>query len=105
MCIKFDPNNDVIKLCMSGMNLEGSGNIEDATTMFHKAWHESTDDCRPWSWQASKAAFAVLYSITSTAKPTTKKGEFRQKSSKWCRYVPKNRKTVFPHTAKVLKNG
>lgn len=44
MKIKFDPNNIVIKLCMSGMNLECSGNIEDATTMFHKAWHESTDD-------------------------------------------------------------
>ena len=44
MSIKFDPNNVVIKLCMSGLNLEGSGNIEDATTMFHKAWHESTDD-------------------------------------------------------------
>ncbi len=41
---KFDPNNVVIKLCMSGMNLEGSGNIEDATTMFHKAWHGATDD-------------------------------------------------------------
>lgn len=44
MNIKFDPNNVVIKLCMSGMNLEGCGNIEDATTMFNKAWHESTDD-------------------------------------------------------------
>ena len=44
MNIKFDPNNVVIKLCISGMNLEDSGNIEDATTMFHKAWHEATDD-------------------------------------------------------------
>jgi tetratricopeptide (TPR) repeat protein len=44
MHIKFDPNNVVIKLCMSGMNLESSGNIEEATTMFSKAWHEATDD-------------------------------------------------------------
>lgn len=44
MNIKFDPNNVVIKLCISGMNLEDSGNIEAATTMFHKAWHEATDD-------------------------------------------------------------
>lgn len=44
MNIKFDPNNVVIKLCMSGMNLEDSGNIEDATMMFQKAWDESTDD-------------------------------------------------------------
>ncbi|MGC7873310.1 NAD(+)--rifampin ADP-ribosyltransferase [Desulfosporosinus sp. SYSU MS00001] len=44
MNIKFDPNNIVIKLCMSGMRLEDSGDIEDAITMFHKAWHEATDD-------------------------------------------------------------
>jgi rifampin ADP-ribosylating transferase len=44
MSIKFDPNNIVIKLCMMGMNLEDGRNIEDATTMFQKAWHESTDD-------------------------------------------------------------
>jgi rifampin ADP-ribosylating transferase len=44
MNIKFDPNNVVIKLCMSGMSLEDDGNIEDAIMIFHKAWHEATDD-------------------------------------------------------------
>ena len=44
MNIKFDPNNAIIKLCVSGMGLEDSGNSEDAITMFHKAWHEATDD-------------------------------------------------------------
>jgi len=44
MNIKFDPNNAIIKLCMSGMGLEDSGNSEDAITMFHKAWYEATDD-------------------------------------------------------------
>jgi hypothetical protein len=44
MNIKFDPNNVVIKLCLRGMSMEDSGNIEDATTMFHQAWHEATDD-------------------------------------------------------------
>jgi tetratricopeptide (TPR) repeat protein len=44
MNIKFDPNNVVIKLCMSGMGLEDSGNIEDAVKVFHKAWQEATDD-------------------------------------------------------------
>ncbi len=29
---------------MSGMGLEDSGNIEEAIKMFHKAWHEATDD-------------------------------------------------------------
>ncbi len=44
MNMKFDPNNAVIKLCMRGMSLEDSGSIEEAITMFHKAWHEATDD-------------------------------------------------------------
>nr|WP_218921369.1 NAD(+)--rifampin ADP-ribosyltransferase [Bacillus massilionigeriensis] len=42
--MKFNPNNVVIKLCVSGLELEDSGNIEDALTMFHKAWNEATDD-------------------------------------------------------------
>jgi rifampin ADP-ribosylating transferase len=44
MNIKFDQNNVVIKLCMSGMNMEDGGNVEGATTMFHQAWHEAKDD-------------------------------------------------------------
>lgn len=44
MNIKFDPNNIVIKLCMMGMSLEDSGNVEIASTIFHKAWNEATDD-------------------------------------------------------------
>lgn len=44
MNIKFDPNNIVIRLCVMGMGLEDSGNIEEASKMFHKAWNEATDD-------------------------------------------------------------
>lgn len=44
MNIKFNPNNAVIKLCMNWMRLEDSENIEDAIKVFHKAWHEATDD-------------------------------------------------------------
>ena len=44
MDAKFDSNNVVIKLCMSGMSLEDSGKIEDAFMMFHKAWSEASDD-------------------------------------------------------------
>lgn len=44
MNIKFDPNNVVIKLCIMGMSYEDSGNVEEASTMFHKAWNEATDD-------------------------------------------------------------
>ena len=44
MSIKFDPRNGIIILCMMGMNLEDSGNLEDATAMFTKAWREAADD-------------------------------------------------------------
>lgn len=44
MNIKFDPNNNVIKLCIMGMSLEDGGNVEEASAMFHKAWNEATDD-------------------------------------------------------------
>lgn len=44
MNIKFDPNNNVVKLCIMGMSLEDGGKVEEASTMFHKAWNEATDD-------------------------------------------------------------
>lgn len=44
MNIKFDPNNAVIKLCMTGMNMEEGGNVEGAITLFQQAWHEAKDD-------------------------------------------------------------
>ncbi|MFJ7667652.1 NAD(+)--rifampin ADP-ribosyltransferase [Lysinibacillus sp. NPDC097195] len=44
MNTKFDPNNIVIKLCMSGMNKEDAGDDEGATKMFHQAWNEAQDD-------------------------------------------------------------
>lgn len=44
MTIKFDPNNRVISLCMNGMSLEDSGDIEGARKVFQQAWLEATDD-------------------------------------------------------------
>jgi rifampin ADP-ribosylating transferase len=44
MNIKFDPNNAIIKLCMSGMEMEDNGNINDAIATFNIAWNEATDD-------------------------------------------------------------
>lgn len=44
MNIKFDPNNNIVKLCMIGMSSEDDGKVEEAITMFHKAWNEATDD-------------------------------------------------------------
>lgn len=44
MDIRFDPNNHIIKLCMNGMNLEETGNIEEAINIFKKAWEEVEDE-------------------------------------------------------------
>ncbi|MDK2964963.1 MAG: hypothetical protein PWP53_575 [Lacrimispora sp.] len=44
MNIKFDSNNNIIKLCMMGMSLEDSGDVDDAKAIFQKAWIEAADD-------------------------------------------------------------
>ncbi|NLK96692.1 MAG: NAD(+)--rifampin ADP-ribosyltransferase [Epulopiscium sp.] len=44
MKIKFDPNNPIIKLCMTGMGLEERGNSDEALVIFQKAWQETRDD-------------------------------------------------------------
>ncbi|WP_144511906.1 NAD(+)--rifampin ADP-ribosyltransferase [Bacillus sp. FJAT-22090] len=71
MNIKFDPNNVVIKLCMSGMALEESGNIEGAITMFQKAWYEATDDYE---------RFIAAYHLARKQKSITEKLKWMESS-------------------------
>lgn len=40
----FDPNNNIIRLCTEGMNLEGEGKSEEAYKLFQQAWNEATND-------------------------------------------------------------
>lgn len=40
----FDPNNNVIKLCAQGMDIESKGNPEKANKIFLQAWNEATND-------------------------------------------------------------
>jgi len=42
--MEFDPNNNVVKLCAQGMDMEGKGNPEEASKLFLQAWNESTND-------------------------------------------------------------
>jgi tetratricopeptide (TPR) repeat protein len=42
--MEFNPNNNVIKLCLQGMDLEGKGKPEEARTLFLQAWNEATND-------------------------------------------------------------
>lgn len=42
--MEFDPNNNVVKLCAQGMDMEGKGNLEEASKLFFQAWEEATND-------------------------------------------------------------
>lgn len=42
--MEFDPNNNVIQLCVQGMDMEGKGKPEEAKIIFLQAWSEATND-------------------------------------------------------------
>ena len=42
--MEFNPSNNVIKLCVQGMDMEGKGEPEEARRLFLQAWNESTND-------------------------------------------------------------
>ena len=42
--MEFNPDNNVIKLCVQGMNMEGKGKPEEASRLFLQAWNEATND-------------------------------------------------------------
>ena len=41
--MEFNPSNNVIKLCIQGMEMEGKGNAEEASRLFLQAWNEATN--------------------------------------------------------------
>jgi rifampin ADP-ribosylating transferase len=42
--MEFNPNNNVIKLCIEGMSMEENGKPEEASRLFLQAWNEATND-------------------------------------------------------------
>src|SRR4030095_12424371 len=42
--MEFNPNNNVIKLCIEAMGLEEKGKPEEAGNLFLRAWNEATND-------------------------------------------------------------
>jgi tetratricopeptide (TPR) repeat protein len=40
--MQFDPDNNVIKLCAQGMDMETEGKLEEAGNLFLQAWNEAT---------------------------------------------------------------
>ncbi len=44
MNIEFNPNNNIVKLCLQGMSLEEKGEPEKADKVFMQAWNEAVND-------------------------------------------------------------
>ena len=42
--MEFNPNNNIVKLCLQGMNMEAKGSHEEAGKLFLQAWNEATND-------------------------------------------------------------
>ena len=42
--MEFNPNNNIIKLCVQGMDMEGEGKPEEASRLFLQAWNEAIRD-------------------------------------------------------------
>jgi hypothetical protein len=42
--MEFDPNSNVIKLCVQGMDMEEKSKPEEASSLFLQAWNEATNE-------------------------------------------------------------
>lgn len=42
--MEFNPNNNIVKLCLQAMNMEAKGQTEEANELFLQAWNEATND-------------------------------------------------------------
>src|SRR4051812_6878043 len=42
--MEFNPNNNIISLCVQGMGMEEKGQPEEASRIFLQAWNEATND-------------------------------------------------------------
>jgi len=42
--MEFSPFNNVVKLCLQGMDMEGKGKPEEALKLFLQGWNEATND-------------------------------------------------------------
>jgi rifampin ADP-ribosylating transferase len=42
--MNFDPNNNIVRLCAEGMDMEGHGKPDAASRLFSEAWDEAQSD-------------------------------------------------------------
>src|SRR4051794_26291999 len=52
--MEFNPNNNVVKLCIQGIDMEEKGKPGEASRLFLQAWNEATNDFEKYT-----AAFYV----------------------------------------------
>lgn len=75
----FDPNNDVVRLCTKGMELEVGQDSNEAQKQFLQAWNEATNDFEKFTaahfrrpqptflrryLSAEKAFLATIYNVS-----------------------------------------
>ena len=42
--MEFSPFNNIVKLCIQGMEKEDQGKMEEARKIFHQGWNEASND-------------------------------------------------------------
>ena len=42
--MEFNPNNNIVRLCIQGMNLEENGKADEANNLYLQAWNEAAND-------------------------------------------------------------
>jgi hypothetical protein len=60
--VEFNPNNNIVKRCVQGMDMETKGNHEGAGKIFLQAWNEATND-----FEKYLAAYFVARQQTDTS--------------------------------------
>lgn len=69
--MEFNPNNNIIKLCMQGMAMEEQGKAEEAGNIFLQAWNEATNDFEK---------FIAAYFVARNLSDTTEKLKWNETS-------------------------
>lgn len=59
--MEFNPNNPVIQLCMQGMHMEETANLEEAGKLFLQAWNKATNDFEKFlaAWYVARSQAKV----------------------------------------------
>jgi hypothetical protein len=42
--MEFNPDNNIVKLCLQGMMMQQSGKSQEADSLFYQAWNEASND-------------------------------------------------------------